>query len=105
MATNKRESPIQSNIIEYLEAQGAKVFNPKTTSYSRKGTPDLAVCFHGIFIGIEVKAPGKRPTKLQKLRIEQIREAGGFAFATDNLTEVKEFINDISTIQLCRKSE
>ena len=101
----KQETPIQSSIIEYLEAQGAVDLNPKTTSYSRKGTPDISACFRGIFIAIEVKAPGKRPTELQKLRIQKIRDAGGFAFYTDNLQEVKEFINDISTIQLCRKSE
>lgn len=98
-----KESSIQSSIIKYLEAQGAEVFKPKTTTYSKKGTPDILGCFQGIFIAIETKAPGKRPTELQQLRIEQIRRAGGYAIATDNLNEVKEFINDISTIQLCRQ--
>lgn len=50
--------------------------------YQIAGLPDLVGCHKGIFIGIEVKQPGKEDTlkPVQKLRIRQIRNAGGIAF-------------------------
>ena len=95
----KEESSIQKDISDYLTSKGAEVYNPKTGSHSKKGTPDLLLCFQGLFIAIEVKQPGKKPSKLQQLRIKRDKKAGGIAFATDNLKEVKELINDISNVQ------
>lgn len=103
--TKHKESVLQTRIIKYLEAQGAVVVNPFTSRYSKKGTPDLLVCFLGFFIAIEVKAPGETPNELQLLRLERVRQAGGYAIWTDNIEDVKELINDISTIQLPCKSK
>lgn len=47
--------------------------------FTKDGIPDLLVCCNGYFIGIEVKAPNGKPTKLQLWNIEQIKKAGGYA--------------------------
>jgi Holliday junction resolvase len=50
--------------------------------YQTKGIPDLIGCVNGIYVGIEVKVPGKEKTltKIQKHTIGQIMTAGGIAF-------------------------
>jgi hypothetical protein len=44
---------------------------------------DCLVCFRGVFIGIETKAPGKKPTPRQKLTIAEIEGSGGKVFVID----------------------
>lgn len=43
------------------------------------GTQDLIVCAAGLFIGLEVKLPGKKPTHAQLKRQQETREAGGIS--------------------------
>lgn len=49
------------------------------------GWPDY--CFvlpHGVSVWIEFKAPGKKPTPLQELRLTTLRERGHYAAVIDN---------------------
>lgn len=84
------EQALQAKIIKYLESKGA--FVVKTISTNKTGCPDLLVCYKSIFIGIEVKAPGKlgNLTKIQEAQLEKIREAGGNAYVVDSLEDVKK---------------
>jgi hypothetical protein len=81
----KPESAIKQQIKEYLDGLGAYWFMPVQMGYGVSGTPDFLCCINGRFVGIETKAPGKRPSKWQQHRINQINKAGGVAFWTDNL--------------------
>lgn len=55
------------------------------------GTPDILACIDGKFIGIEVKKPkGGVVSELQKLKIKQIKKAGGVAFVANSLEVVKD---------------
>lgn len=66
----------------------------KTITTNKSGCPDLLVCYKSIFVGIEVKAPGKiyNLTELQKAQLEKIKEAGGNAYVVDSLESVKEIV-------------
>jgi hypothetical protein len=79
------EGRVKREIKIWLKEQGAYVFSPVQTGMGAR-TLDLLVCWKG-FIAIEVKAPGKKPTKLQLAIIEEIREAGGFAFWVDSFED------------------
>ncbi len=48
-------------------------------------TVDYLICHYGLFIGIETKAPGEKPTDRQRLILRQINGAGGQAFVIDSL--------------------
>jgi hypothetical protein len=50
-------------------------------------TVDCLICYHGVFIAIETKAPGKQPTKRQAVTIGEIANAGGHVFVIDGCTE------------------
>lgn len=44
---------------------------------------DCIVCFYGVFLAIETKAPGKKPTPRQNTTIAQMQCAGGVVLVID----------------------
>lgn len=51
-------------------------------------TLDFLVCYRGKFFGIEAKAPGGQPTKLQQLCMHKINQSGGECITISSLEEV-----------------
>ena len=64
-------------------------FKVHGSAFQEAGLPDLLGCVTGLYIGIEVKAPGKisEVTPIQQYRLSQITAAGGLGIATDNPIE------------------
>lgn len=81
-----RESELVKRTKAYIKEHGGYVV--KTAPPIEAGTPDLLVCWHGRFVGIELKAKGKKPRLLQHARMQSIRQAGGVAFWADNMESV-----------------
>jgi hypothetical protein len=50
---------------------------PVSNGMGAHGIPDLIMCAGGMFIGAEVKAPGKKVTLLQANQLQQIENAQG----------------------------
>ena len=83
------EQNIQRNIQNKLKSLGC--WFVKVITCNKSGTPDIIACVpveitqdmvgqtYGLFMGIEVKQPGKHPSKLQTYQIRKIHEAGGMA--------------------------
>jgi Holliday junction resolvase len=90
------ESKIQAKIIKHLEKAGCHVIKVVTANHS--GNPDIIACFHGIFIAIEVKQPGKAATLLQQAKISAIRKAGGIAIVAHSVDEVQAVLNHLEGI-------
>jgi hypothetical protein len=95
----KPEAALKMKIRADLRARGAYVFSPVQMGLG-PATLDILAClpvskqmhaigrYHdakGIFVGIEVKVPGNKPTARQKATIEEIKKAGGIAFWCDSL--------------------
>ena len=55
---------------------------------TKKGLPDICVCFYGLSVWIELKKPGGKASKIQLQRIKEIRAAGGTAIIADNAEQV-----------------
>ena len=51
---------------------------------------DCVGCFKGRFFAIETKAPGKKPTPLQRLTAEQMGAAGATVFIIEDEQGVEE---------------
>ena len=45
--------------------------------YQKAGIPDMICCIRGQFVSIELKAQNGRPSELQKLNTNRIRDSGG----------------------------
>jgi len=105
----KEEAKVQTHILNFLNWLKAFVF--KTIASSKGGIPDVISCVPmtktqvdkwfdthetiGLFVAIEVKKPGGKPSHLQLVQLRKIREAGGLGFVADNLDEVKDQLNHL----------
>lgn len=72
------ESRLQRKIQDELKRHRAFVFKVHGSEHTMAGLPDLVVCYRGYFIGIEVKMPGNKLSKIQQRRHQEIERAGGF---------------------------
>lgn len=74
------ETNITNRIMKEINRHdGCLVIKKHNNQHGRKGEPDLLGSIHGRFIAIEVKQPGKKPTKIQQARLRQWRAAGAVA--------------------------
>ena len=83
----KRESGIQSRTVDAIvEKYGRRVWVrvKHGTAYAVVGDPDIYGLLDGWFFAFEVKNEEGKATKIQLLRIREIRAAGGLADLIDN---------------------
>lgn len=84
------ERKVKDRVKRVLAGCGAYYFMPATHGYGSSGVPDLVVCLNGLFIGIECKANGNKPTVLQLKNLNDVTIAGGVAIVVDE-TGVERF--------------
>lgn len=86
------EAKVKKSIKDWLKSQGFFYFLPAGTAYGTVGVSDIIACPRGVFVAIEVKAPGKinNTTANQDKFIENVIASGGIAFAADSLDVVIE---------------
>lgn len=89
------EQGYQAKVIKYLEAKGAYVV--KTIKTSKKGVPDLLVCYKGRFIGIEMKTPTTRNnlSDLQMHNLAMISKADGYGVMCVDTEDVQRILTRI----------
>lgn len=88
------EQVIERYLTNKVKQLGGKSF--KFVSPGNAGVPDRIVIIPGghIFF-IELKAPGKKPRKLQQVVIKQLKKLGCNVLTIDSKEQVKEFISGI----------
>lgn len=89
------EKNFEKRVRNYLSSVGGWSVKFFANSYTARGIPDLLCCVNGKFLAIEVKATNGRPSKLQELTIEQIKNAGGYGIILypQNFEEFKRWID------------
>ena len=65
--------------------------------FTKSGVPDILSCINGHFVAVEVKAQNGKPSELQLHTINEIRNAGGFAFVLypSGFEMFKTFVDDL----------
>ena len=97
--TRQPEGRLTARIRNWLKAQGGVAYNIHGgDNYQELGIPDILACFHGRFVGIEVKMPGERPSKAQLYQLNKIRMAGGIGLVAYSLEEVKLALLELDRI-------
>lgn len=95
------ESQIQREIIEYLQMNGVFVWRQQTIGIrgrtlvgagAMRGVADVLGCYKGKLLAIEVKRPGKSPSKNQLTFIRTVIAEGGLAMCAHSVQEVAEFL-------------
>ncbi len=90
------EGRVKDAIKRYLNKVGAWWCMPATGGFGKSGVPDFLVCWKGVFIGIEAKAPGKagNTTPAQNDQIAQIIAAGGVALVCDDVSVLANYFGE-----------
>lgn len=88
------EKAIEKKLVEKVSAHGGvalKFYSPVATGY-----PDRIVMMpHGQVYFVELKSEGKKPTRLQAIRHDQLRQLGFSITTISTFNELNEFINCI----------
>ena len=102
------EGRVKDQIKKLLKQYGIWFYMPVQNGMGVVGIPDLVCCYEGLFIGIETKAPNKKPTTFeqrwnkatpnQKNRLTEIQQAGGIAFVADDVEQVRQLLNEIKPL-------
>lgn len=89
-----QERAIEEYLRDKVKAAGGRAY--KFVSPGNTGVPDRMILLPGGRIMFaELKAPGKKPTPVQKLQHEKIRKLGFEVLVIDNKAEVDELISRI----------
>lgn len=91
------ESDLQRKIQKYLKEnlEKAVVWKNHGNQYSVIGLPDIMCIYKGKMICIEVKIPGNKPTKLQEVTLQKLKEAGAIVGVAYSIQDVKEILKNI----------
>ena len=89
------ENRIENQLIDKVTQIGGYCL--KSSSIGFNGMPDRMVLYQGEIFFVELKAPGKKPRKLQKYIHQQLMNKGFNVRTIDSLEGVEEFINEIQT--------
>jgi hypothetical protein len=80
------EKKVKNKAVVQLKTLGTYYFYPVTSGYGASGVPDIVGCYRGIMFGIECKANGNKPTKLQEMHLAEITKNGGISMVVDETT-------------------
>lgn len=88
------EQEIEQQLVRAVKKMGGRAV--KFMSPGFDGMPDRLVLLPGGKCGfVEVKAPGKKPRALQRVRIEMLRAWGFKVYVLDAIWQIEEIIDDI----------
>lgn len=86
------ESQLTRKIVNILkkEFSSEELWFYKSSDKFTSGIPDIIICYHGRFVGIEIKTEKGKLTRLQAHTIERIKNAGGLAYVCRSADEVRD---------------
>jgi hypothetical protein len=62
--------------------------------FANAGIPDLICCVEGLYIGIEIKVPGRKASPNQEFYMSRIRRAGGSAGVATTVEEILQIVDE-----------
>ena len=89
-----REKVIEQKLVQEVKARGG--ICPKFISPGYDGMPDRLVLLPGGRISfVEVKAPGKKPGALQRVRHKQLKQLGARVYVLDDPAQIGGILDEI----------
>ena len=99
------EKDITAAILRYLRSlPECFCWKEHGGTYGTAGIPDIICCYRGRFLGLEVKQPGNKMTRLQEVTLERIRAALGEAHIVTGVAQVRGIIEKIQKEDRCHDS-
>lgn len=94
------EKKVKEKIKALCKEHGAYYAMPVMQGMASNGTPDILIGHRGYFAGVEAKAGKGKPTKLQMVRLSEIRHAGCTALVINenNMDLLLEWLENPSDV-------
>jgi hypothetical protein len=92
-----RESAVRSAVLAVLKEAGAVVW-AQVGAVNSVGRPDLAVCYRGRFLAIELKTPRGRTHPRQWVQLEAVAKAGGVAAVIRSADEMRALLAEVDAM-------
>lgn len=88
------ESKLSRQIAKEVRHRGGFIFKVHGGPTMMAGLPDLQGCYRGRYVALETKMPGaKGASPVQRLRINQIRRAGGVSFVVRSVNDAMRVLD------------
>ena len=89
------EGKLVQKIKQRIERRGGRPFKIQASedSFQEVGIPDLLWCYHGRFVGSEVKQPGEPLRPAQRVVLHEIHRAGGVASVLETVEQADRLLN------------
>jgi hypothetical protein len=89
--TRQPEGKLVKKIQTAIAHSGGRSFKIQASegSFQEVGIPDLLWCYHGRFVGSEVKLPGESLRPAQRVVLHEIFEAGGVASVLETVEQAE----------------
>jgi Holliday junction resolvase len=89
-----KEAALEKKVVDYARSVGCWAI--KLSSPARRGLPDRMVLGpQGGVVFLELKATGKKPTKLQQEALEKLRAMGHVAVWSDDFEVCKILVDSL----------
>lgn len=91
------EKNFENRIKKYLEKKGCWFTKFFANAYTSSGIPDLLCSINGRFVGIEVKQEKGKPSLLQIVHLQRIKESGGIGILVypSGYEDLKKLIDNL----------
>lgn len=91
------EGNVKRKVTAVLKEYGVWYFMPRGTTFGRSGIPDYVCCVNGRMLCIETKAGNNKPTALQLVEHQRLRDAGAVVLVVneDRINTVRVAIEAI----------
>lgn len=88
------ENQVKKRVSDILDDLGIFHRSKTATATDIAGFPDKVACVCGLFVGIECKSRGNKPTPIQVSCLYEIRKAGGLTIVVDedNIDQLRNYI-------------
>ena len=93
------EGKIKKKLNQLLDSYGESVYRymPVPSGFGKQAV-DYFLCVDGLFVAVEAKPPGGKPTARQSDTLDDVKRAGGSSFVVNDevsLSAFKQFLDGI----------
>lgn len=95
--STESEKTLEKRLVREIEKRGGLAL--KQTSQYHRGIPDRLILLPGgRVLWAEIKATGKKPTRLQQLAMEHLVGMGFWCFVVDSTSSLNSLLNEIDSL-------
>ena len=91
--SKKPETGLSKKVQDRLNAEDGWWFKVHGGPFQTAGVPDIVGCYQGLFVAIELKMSGNKPSEIQKYILDLLTTAGarcGVAYTIEEAIKIRD---------------